>query len=263
MPDTQITKRDVPAWVEKHITRKGGLNPYGEPCFRVIWGGNRYYTVGGMFNEVTQFKDANGDTRTIVTRMPLMKTLLRYRWDRWHLERWRGPEFYGDSEEWYRNTWDEEAQLHAMGPYPSRGDYEHVFYLAQCPHMKPGDTEWCMLCKVTDGEYIPLESNIHILDMAIYGLLKSEDVSKSGEMAALFMREHIKRNIRNKIVGERVRNAMRPGWAVQPHSTAVGKRSVDDAKRSTAPLLPRNRLGFSQSDHAMPRKKQKDIEENN
>lgn len=261
--DTVIEKREVPKWVEHIITRAGGLNPFGKPNFRVIWGGNRTYVVGGMFKDVTNFKDAEGRERAIVVEVPDLRTLLRYHPHRWHMERWCGPEFYGTQEEWYQNTWDDIAKLHTMGNYPEHGDYEHVFYLAQCPHMTPDDTEWCMHCQVGMGEYIPLEENVHILERQIYALLKSQDISKSAEMASLFMREHIKRNIRNKVVGERVRGAMRPKIATQPTSWQDGTRcAVPEPKLNQVLTLPRNKRGFSQSTVTMPDQKQKDLEEN-
>ncbi len=262
--DTIIEKRDVPAWVERFITKRGGLNPFGKPNFRVVWGGNRTHVVGGMFKSVITFKDAEGRERAIVTEIPEMRTMLRYHPHRWHMERWRGPEFYGTREEWYQNTWDDVAKLHVMGDYPNDGDFEHVFFLAQCPHMVPGDTDWCMPCQVGMGEYIPLEENVHVLEMQIQALLKSEDVSKTGEMAALFMREHIKRNIRNKVVSERVRGAMRPKMATQPTSWQDGSRcSVPEANLSGVLNLPRNKRGFSQSMESMPNQKQSEIEEKN
>ncbi|MBU6231675.1 hypothetical protein KGP36_03320 [Patescibacteria group bacterium] len=259
--DTVIEIREVPKWVSDRITSKGGLNPYGEPNFRVVWGGSRTYQVGGMFKHVVYVTDPSGNKRGVVTEIAEVRTLLKYNPHRWHMERWRGPEYYGTREEWYRNTWDEVAQLHTMGDYPSRGDYEHVFYLAQCPHMKPEDTEWCMPCQVGFGEYIPLEPNVFLLERQIYALLKSEDVSNLAEMGALFMRENIKRQIRNKIVGERVRNAMRPKLAVQPTSWQGGTNSrcsVPEAKCNDYIPLPANRRGFAQSDHAMPNHKEKE-----
>lgn len=247
--DTIIEKREVPAWVEHIITRKGGLNPFGKPNFRVIWGGNRTYLVGGMFKDVTTFKDAEGRDRAFVMEVPDLRTMLRYHPHRWHMELWMGPEFYGTQEEWFQNTWDDVAKLHTMGPYPTEGDYEHVFYLAQCPHMVPGDKDWCMPCQVGMGEYIPLEENVHVLEMQIYALLKSQDISKSAEMASLFMREHIKRNIRNKVVGERVRGAMRPKIATQPTSWQDGTRcAVPEPKAHQVLQVPRKSvsLGFNQ-----------------
>jgi hypothetical protein len=263
MPDTIIEKREVPKWVEHFITKKGGLNPFGKPNFRVIWGGNRTYLVGGMFKDVTYVTDTEGRKRAVVVEIADLRTMLKYHPHRWHMERWFGPEYYGTQEEWFQSTWDDVAKLHAMGPYPTEGDYEHVFYLAQCPHMVPGDKDWCMPCQVGMGEYIPLEENVHVLEMQIYALLKSQDISKSAEMASLFMREHIKRNIRNKVVGERVRGAMRPKIATQPTSWQDGTRcAVPEPKMHQVLNLPRSKRGFSQSTVTMPDKKQSDLEEN-
>lgn len=262
--DTQIIKMDPPAWVVHHITKIGGTNLYGRPNFRVIWGGNRYHTVGGMFKKVVEVKDEMiiGKVTSIVTDVAEIRQLLKYNPFRWHLERWRGPEFYGTAEEWYACTWDEESQLHVMGDYPHEGDYEHVFYLGMCSHMKPGDTDWCMPCQVTSGEYIPLEENVSILEIQIRALQMTEDVSKEAEKAALFMRENVKRQVRRKLVEDRVRGAMRPQLAVQPTSWQDGTRcSVPEAKILDV-QLPHNRVGFSQSNHVLPAHKQKDIEEN-
>ena len=93
--DTQIIKMDPPAWVVHHITKIGGTNLYGRPNFRVIWGGNRYHTVGGMFKKVVEVKDEMiiGKVTSIVTDVAEIRQLLKYNPFRWHLERWRGPEF--------------------------------------------------------------------------------------------------------------------------------------------------------------------------
>ncbi len=266
MADTIIEKREVPKWVEHIITKKGGLNPFGKPNFRVIWGGNRTYVVGGIFKDVTRFKDSEGRERAVVVEVPDLRTMLRYHPGRWHLEKWCGPELYGTEEEWYTNTLDQEImerfgqKLHTMGPWPgAEGDYEHVFYLAQCSHMTADDTDWCMRCQVGMGEYIPLEENVHILERQIWALLKSQDVSKSAEMASLCMREHIKRNIRNKVVGERVRGAMRPKIATQPTSWQDGTRcAVPEPKAHQVLQVPRKdvRPGFNQMGGAPVKKEE-------
>ena len=51
--------------------------------------------------------------------------------ERWHVERWLPPEAYGSPEEWYRRTTEVEdgVGFPALGPYPSRGEYEHCFTL--------------------------------------------------------------------------------------------------------------------------------------
>ena len=51
--------------------------------------------------------------------------------DRWHIERWLPPESYGSPEQWHAETIEIEngRSIPALGPYPSRGDYEHCFTL--------------------------------------------------------------------------------------------------------------------------------------
>jgi hypothetical protein len=47
--------------------------------------------------------------------------------NRWHIERWCPPEMYGSPEEWMLLT--TENGVPALGPYPSRGEYEHAMTL--------------------------------------------------------------------------------------------------------------------------------------
>jgi hypothetical protein len=51
--------------------------------------------------------------------------------ERWHVERWMPPEAYGSPEEWFARTVETEdgIRIPALGPYPSRGEYEHCFTL--------------------------------------------------------------------------------------------------------------------------------------
>lgn len=249
--DTKLTHQDAPQWIQDRLTKLGGLNPHNEPNYRVIWGGSRTHRVGGMFNKVIEVKDEMiiGKVVSIVTRVAEVRTLLKYHPRRWHLERWRGPEFYGLREDWYRDSWDEESQLHTMGDYPDKGDYEHVFFLGMCSHMKQGDTEWCMHCQMDMGEYIPLEENFYLLEMQINALKRSEnDIFTQHERESLFLREDKKRMIRNGIVSARVRSALRPQLALQPTSWQDGTRcSVPEAKITNVNPRPTVPLGFSQS----------------
>lgn len=261
---TQIEKRDVPQWVADRLTSKGGTNRFGGPNFRAIWGGNRYHTVGGIFTDVVTVKDEKGRDRASVTRVADVRQLLKYHPHRWHLERWRGPEVYGDRESWYRDSWDEEAGVHTMGDYPSEGDYEHVFYLAECPHVAQNNGEWCRICTVGLGQYIPLEPNVYLLERQIWALQQSEFVSKDVERVTLFLREDKKRKLQNSLATMRVQNALRPRLALQPTSWQPGtggKCSVPEANLTK--FLPKTHTGIRQSDHALPAKKQEDMDNEN
>src|SRR5437016_4431082 len=119
----------VPQHLTDRVTALGGLNRFGGPNFRIVWGGSRTHKVGGIFKTVIEGK---------VFDVPEVRELLKYHPDRWHLERWIGPEKYGSEEEWYRTTRavrefvndrgelcfeDIVPVIHTCGPYPSSGDY--------------------------------------------------------------------------------------------------------------------------------------------
>lgn len=260
--NTLQVKMYPPSWVVDRVTTKGGMNRFNEPNFRVVWGGNRTHVVGGKFKKIVEIPTGIiGQTRSIVTDVSEMRTLLKYHPQRWHLEKWCGPEWYGSQEEWWTNSWDEEAQLHTMGPYPEKGDYEHVFFLGMCPHMRPGDEKWCNFCTIGSGVYIPLEENIHMIEFQIHSLQLSQDVRAMDEKNALFMREDKKRQVRNNVVSERVMEAMRPKLAVQPTAWQDGTRcSVPEPKLVAGQVLPRGK-GLRQSNNVLPNQKQRQLEE--
>ena len=84
----------VPRDVVTRVTRAGGLNRFGEPNFRVVWGGERLDPLGFQ-------------------RYAYAPALL----ERWIVEVWKRPEEYGSRREWEKNR-------DALGPFPVRGDYE-------------------------------------------------------------------------------------------------------------------------------------------
>jgi hypothetical protein len=116
---------EAPAEILERLARAGGRNRYGEPNFRVVWGGSRLAWIGGRWTD----RDAHGnmvreaiELRRVPKYLPL---------ERWHIERWMPPESYGSPEEWCALTHESEngIRVPALGPYPSRGEYEHCFTL--------------------------------------------------------------------------------------------------------------------------------------
>jgi hypothetical protein len=49
----QVTREthEAPASVQERIARTGGANRYGEPNFRVVWGGSRLSWIGGRWSD--------------------------------------------------------------------------------------------------------------------------------------------------------------------------------------------------------------------
>ena len=116
---------ETPELVAQRLAQAGGVNRYGEPNYRAVWGWNRLAWIGGKFED----RDKHGDLiREVVElrREPKYPTV-----NRWHIERWMPPESYGSPRQWYAQTVEREngVAIPALGPYPYRGDYEHCFTL--------------------------------------------------------------------------------------------------------------------------------------
>ncbi|MGH9776747.1 MAG: hypothetical protein ACRD50_17615, partial [Candidatus Acidiferrales bacterium] len=117
--------KQAPPEVQQRIFRAGGTNRYGEPNFRLVWGWSRLTWIGGKWTD----RDASGN---ILRECVEMRQEPKYApCDRWHIERWVPPESYGSPEFWYSQTLEHEngIVIPALGPYPSRGEYEHCFTL--------------------------------------------------------------------------------------------------------------------------------------
>jgi hypothetical protein len=89
--------------------KKFGINPYGQPNFRVIFAPTRTRIQGGFWADV-----ARSEYRIVgkYGNTP-----------RWLLEKWLPGTTYGTPESWYRETVTPDGLL-GCGPYPVHGEYE-------------------------------------------------------------------------------------------------------------------------------------------
>lgn len=116
---------ETPESVARRLDLAGGRNRFGQPNYRAVWGWNRLAWIGGKFED----RDSNGVL--LRERIELRKEPKYPAVNRWHIERWVPPEVYGSPRAWYAQT-NEIANgqtVAALGPYPSRGEYEHCFTL--------------------------------------------------------------------------------------------------------------------------------------
>ena len=116
---------EAPASIQERVTRAGGINRFGEPNFRVVWGGSRLTWIGGRWTD----RDAHGNVIREAIELRRVPKYIPH--DRWHIERWTPPELYGSPDAWHAQTVEIEdgIRIPALGPYPSRGEYEHCFTL--------------------------------------------------------------------------------------------------------------------------------------
>lgn len=94
--------------VERVLTEFGGLNQFGQPFYRVVWGYQRVFWIGNQcyfrYNDRPRHKE------------------------RWHLEKWVPAESFGTPEQWYASAMVDVggAMVNVLGPYPAEGDYVRV-----------------------------------------------------------------------------------------------------------------------------------------
>jgi hypothetical protein len=123
----QVTRElhEAPQGVARRLEIAGGLNRYGEPNYRVVWGWNRLAWIGG------KFEDRDGEGNLLREVVELRREPKYAAVNRWHVERWVPAQAYGSPREWYAQTMETANGLRvpALGPYPARGEYEHCFTL--------------------------------------------------------------------------------------------------------------------------------------
>ena len=117
---------ETPENITHRLKRAGGINRFGEPNYRAVWGWNRLAWIGGKFEE------RDPATGSLLREVVELRQEPKYpSVNRWHIERWVPPETYGSPRAWYAQTVEREhgCSIPALGPYPSRGEYEHCFTL--------------------------------------------------------------------------------------------------------------------------------------
>lgn len=115
------TRRIAPKELQSRLTTVGGLNPYGEPRLRLIWG---WTPTDYVYNR---------RERHYETRPPMLPNR-----NRWIVEQWFPAEYYG-TPQMFRWTYTQNVngeQIDLLGPYPSRGRYEHLVTVERA-HKKP------------------------------------------------------------------------------------------------------------------------------
>ncbi len=116
----------TPQSVAHRLARAGGSNRFGDPNYRAVWGWNRLAWIGGKFEE------HDPSTGSFLREVIELRQEPKYpAVNRWHIEKWLPPELYGSPRQWYAQTIERENGVctPALGPYPSRGEYEHCFTL--------------------------------------------------------------------------------------------------------------------------------------
>jgi hypothetical protein len=107
-----IDKRECPPHFQDRLTRAGGLNRYGEPNFKIVWGQTWQVRRGGTWNDGVNYFQGYRDE--VEDKRPC-----------WVLKQWNAPELYGSPSVWFIQNRDD-AGFQLLGDFPWKGQYETV-----------------------------------------------------------------------------------------------------------------------------------------
>lgn len=105
-------RRNCPAWFQDRLAQVGGMNPHGEPRFKLVWGESETMRDGGYF-----VKDGFQGYRDV----PSIGGEAC-----WVLMMWEPASTFGGTYRWYKDHTDEYSGLVTLGQYPFKGRYRVV-----------------------------------------------------------------------------------------------------------------------------------------
>lgn len=190
--------------MQERVAVAGGFNRLGEPNFRVVWGGARLTLIGGRWTD----RDAHGN---IIRESIELREVPKYLpVDRWHIEHWIPPEVYGSRDDWNRRTIEVEDGIRfpALGPYPSRGEYEHCFTL-----------------ETAAGEFVPLTASA--CDWVVRAITWARQQTRGAGRAAIVKREFRRERDWDRSTSDMLDDGLS---AFQGHSFVANVAGVDSAK---------------------------------
>jgi hypothetical protein len=206
--EESIQHQTCPPDIEKWLILAGGLNRYGGPKFRIVWGYDRIVPITGSWEEwdEQEVPDLHPLARPGAMRkqIRLIRSVVETRQvpkylpgNCWHLECWRPPEEYGTPESW-RKAGEEVyggVTVDTAGEFPSMGDYELVM-----PLTTTGTYQ---------GEPIPLctEAVAYIVQMI---RRSKEDYTMSQRKAAIEQAAARKDNEFTRVTVDKLKDNLRP-----------------------------------------------------
>lgn len=108
-------RRECPPEFQQRLTRMFGVNQFGDPHFKIVWGQSEYIRMGDIW------RDKQG-----TERREYRDVYQCHGMPCWVLMRWKSPKHYGPPATYYANTWDNFSKMYILGEYPWRGRYEIV-----------------------------------------------------------------------------------------------------------------------------------------
>jgi len=208
---TGVNHLSPPPGVQEFLTLHGGRNLFGEPNFRVVWSNGRIVKRTRRFIDV----DNHGN---VIRQAVATKDIQRYNYpatrDRFVIERWRPPEFYGDPDTWQRaNTKLIDGHLvQPIGEYPTRGEYEHIDTVEWVDEAGNRSFAW----PTRDYVRFVVDSSLYVQHLSVDEIAAQLEAEDERSDEALF----------NKIL-DKVKDASRPFGGIQPFVSMAGLNRVN------------------------------------
>ena len=116
-----VERRICPPEFQQRLTQAVGINQYGEPLFKIAWGGSETYTAGGVWPHDHFF----GYRQLMLSNSsPTGKGQ-----PCWMILEWHPPSDYDTDAVYYYQNRDDATGLQTLGEYPYKGRYEVAFKL--------------------------------------------------------------------------------------------------------------------------------------
>lgn len=149
---------------QDRVTKAGGINRYGEPNFKIVWGEAHATRAGGYW----EHEGFTGYRDVYLNDTPC-----------WLLLQWHDSIEYGSPTLWYIDNFDEGTGLQTLGSFPYRGAYQVLFILRD--H------------KVEDGKLVidPMPLNGMLVDLVIPLMIFGQGLSYERRARAIKERREI------------------------------------------------------------------------
>lgn len=203
-----VEHRTCPEHVVEQLRIAGGINPFGDPQFRIVWGYDRIVKLHGEWQEFEQCMATLTDRLTGYTEQRLVTRLARSVVETreipkylpancWHLEKWCSAETYGSPEQWREAGLEKLGTMtvDTSGPYPERGEYELCY-----PLTDDG---------TSNGQALPLVSDV--VTELVRMIVKSRELfSLQQRRAAIEQEAKRKEDGFVRITQDRLKDGLRP-----------------------------------------------------
>lgn len=199
--------KPVPVRLQKRISEIGGLNPHGQPLFRVVRGSDRMTWIGGAWRD----HDSNGNflREVVETRqVPKYPDAL----ERYVFEGWMPPENYGTEQEWKENFTKIIAGqfVEELGEYPRHGEYE-LIKVIETPKAKA---------------FVPLTEAI--CDALVTTAKANRELSVNVKMEFIRRRNEREAEAKETRLIDAIEGMSRPDWAIngKPHIVVPDMKDI-------------------------------------